>query len=102
MYGMSGIRPPAMYAPAMVTALRSARLGSGASRPSSKRIMKSTYAAGRWLRAATIGCASAAVRPYDCRMSETSFFSAAGFVRISSSSRLRSLAKCSASLRAAM
>src|SRR2546425_939293 len=42
MYGQSGMRPPTAYAPPMVTALRRARRGSGRSRPSSKRIMKST------------------------------------------------------------
>src|SRR5262249_26872244 len=35
-------RPPAMYDRAMVKALARARRGSGSSRPSSKRIMKST------------------------------------------------------------
>ena len=38
-YGASGVMPPPMYAPAMVRALVSARLGSGLSKPSSNRIM---------------------------------------------------------------
>ena len=62
-YGARGIKPPAMYAPAMVLALRTARLGSGGSRPNSKRIMKSIHWRGRCRRESTIGTASACVSP---------------------------------------
>ena len=41
----------------MVAALVTARLGSGASSPSSNRIMKSTHSFGRWLKASTTGFA---------------------------------------------
>ena len=51
--GRGGMKPPATYAPPTVSALVSARRGSGFSRPSSKRIMKSTHASGRSLSAAT-------------------------------------------------
>ena len=45
------------------SALHTARRGSGRSRPSSKRIMKSTHASGRRASASTTGCASSAVTP---------------------------------------
>ena len=51
-YGASGISPPAMYAAAIVAALTMARLGSGLSRPNSKRIMKSTPRLGPFLQRA--------------------------------------------------
>lgn len=54
-YGARGIRPPAMYETPIVAALRTARLGSGSSSPSSKRIMKSTQRFSSELIAATIG-----------------------------------------------
>ena len=86
------MKPPTMYAPAIVSALVSARLGSGVSSPSSNRIMKSTQAAGLALSARTIGSLSSAVSPYDTNTSRTSLASAAGFSRTSRSSRARSLA----------
>ena len=55
MYGASGTRPPARYDSAITAALFRARFGSGVSRPSSKRIMKSTHSFGRSLMACTTG-----------------------------------------------
>ena len=47
----------------MVSALMTARRGSGFSRPSSKRIMKSTHATGRLMNASTMGALSSSLRP---------------------------------------
>jgi len=75
----------------MVSALVSARRGSGFSRPSSKRIMKSTHASGRSLSAATIGALSSAASPNERRMWVTSAAPAAGLAPVSASSRARSM-----------
>src|SRR5579884_245079 len=95
------MNPPAMYAPAIVSALESARRGSGRSRPSSKRIMKSIQAAGRRRSASTTGAVSAADSPYAWKTCRISSASTSGTVSTSRCSRARSLALCSASLRAA-
>jgi predicted lysophospholipase L1 biosynthesis ABC-type transport system permease subunit len=58
---------------AMVAALPTALRGSGRSRPSSKRIMKSTHACGRCRSASTTGRESDALRPYAWKMSATSW-----------------------------
>ena len=55
---LSGIKPPTTYEIAMVRALTGARFGSGRSRPSSKRIMKSTHRFGS-AAMAPVTCASA-------------------------------------------
>jgi hypothetical protein len=62
----------------MVAALTSARFGSGASRPNSNRIMKSTHASGRARSALTTGAASSALTPYETKTSLTSLASASG------------------------
>src|SRR5262249_45872472 len=63
MYGQSGMSPPTAEARQMVIALRRARRGSGRSRPSSKRIMKSTQPWGFRRNESTSGRASSAFTP---------------------------------------
>ena len=76
----------------MVRALFQARLGSGGSRPNSKRIMKLTQSLGRLRSDSTTVEHSVSVSPYVRKMSRTSWASASGMVTISASSRARSLA----------
>ena len=55
-----------------MNALENALRGLGRSRPSSKRIMKSAHASGRFFRLATSGATSSAVTPYASKISTTS------------------------------
>src|SRR4030095_12017238 len=77
-YGPSGIKPPTIYAPAIVAALIMARLEAGFSSPNSNRIIKSPHASGRFRRASTIGWLSSSVRPYDRKTAATSSASVFG------------------------
>jgi hypothetical protein len=85
----------------VVKALVSARRGSGFSRPSSKRIMKSTQRSRSVVIAATTELSVSPLRPKPLRISSTSRTSRSRRRSISSRSRATSEAKCSASVRAA-
>ena len=66
------MNPPAMYETPIVEALRTARFGSGSSRPSSNRIMKSTQRFSSEVMAATIGSICRVLKPQPSK--DTSHF----------------------------